>query len=269
VPSAAAPDLAARAALPINAPAVDTIAIVAALPLPAMTPNADPAELQRFSDIAHRWWDPAGAMRPLHELNPLRLDWIDRHAGLAGKRVLDVGCGGGVLSESMATRGAQVTGIDLASKLLTVAELHALESGVKVDYRLGSAEELAQKEAASYDVVTCMELLEHVPDPASTVRACAALVRPQGWVFFSTINRNPKAFAFAILGAEYLLGLLPRGTHEYAKFIRPSELAGHARAAGLAAVELTGMTYDPLRRRFALGADTDVNYLLACRRTSA
>jgi 2-polyprenyl-6-hydroxyphenyl methylase/3-demethylubiquinone-9 3-methyltransferase len=262
VPSAAAPDLAARAALPINAPAVDTIAIVAALPLPAMTPNADPAELQRFSDIAHRWWDPAGAMRPLHELNPLRLDWIDRHAGLAGKRVLDVGCGGGVLSESMATRGAQVTGIDLASKLLTVAELHALESGVKVDYRLGSAEELAQKEAASYDVVTCMELLEHVP-------ACAALVRPQGWVFFSTINRNPKAFAFAILGAEYLLGLLPRGTHEYAKFIRPSELAGHARAAGLAAVELTGMTYDPLRRRFALGADTDVNYLLACRRTSA
>jgi len=233
-----------------------------------MNTNADPAELQRFSDIAHRWWDPLGSMRPLHELNPLRLDWIDRLAGLTGKRVLDVGCGGGVLAESMATRGAQVTGIDLASKLLTVAELHALESGVKVDYRLASAEELARSEAAGFDVVTCMELLEHVPDPASVVRACAALVRPQGWVFFSTLHRNPKAFAFAIVGAEYLLGLLPRGTHEYAKFIRPSELTSHARAAGLAAVELTGMTYDPLRRRFALAADTDVNYLLACRRIS-
>jgi 2-polyprenyl-6-hydroxyphenyl methylase/3-demethylubiquinone-9 3-methyltransferase len=236
-----------------------------------MHANADPAELQRFSDIAHRWWDPQGSMRPLHELNPLRLDWIDRLASLAGKRVLDVGCGGGVLAESMAARGAQVTGIDLASKLLKVAELHALESGISVDYRLSSAEEFAHAggEVGRYDVVTCMEMLEHVPDPASVVRACAALARPDGWVFFSTINRNPKAFAFAILGAEYVLGLLPRGTHEYAKFIRPSELAAYARGAGLTLAELTGMTYNPLTRRFALAPDTDVNYLVACRRPAA
>jgi 2-polyprenyl-6-hydroxyphenyl methylase/3-demethylubiquinone-9 3-methyltransferase len=236
-----------------------------------MHANADPAELQRFSDIAHRWWDPQGSMRPLHELNPLRLDWIDRQASLAGKRVLDVGCGGGVLAESMAARGAQVTGIDLASKLLKVAELHALESGISVDYRLSSAEDFARAggESGRYDVVTCMEMLEHVPDPASVVRACAALVRPDGWVFFSTINRNPKAFAFAILGAEYVLGLLPRGTHEYAKFIRPSELAAYARGAGLTLAELTGMTYNPLTRRFALAPDTDVNYLVACRRPAA
>ena len=236
-----------------------------------MHANADPAELQRFSDIAHRWWDPQGSMRPLHELNPLRLDWIDRHASLAGKRVLDVGCGGGVLAESMAARGAQVTGIDLASKLLKVAELHALESGISVDYRLSSAEDFARAggEAGRYDVVTCMEMLEHVPDPASVVRACAALVRPDGWIFFSTINRNPKAFAFAILGAEYVLGLLPRGTHEYAKFIRPSELASYTRGAGLTLAELTGMTYNPLTRRFALAPDTDVNYLVACRRPAA
>ncbi|MDZ7653671.1 MAG: bifunctional 2-polyprenyl-6-hydroxyphenol methylase/3-demethylubiquinol 3-O-methyltransferase UbiG [Burkholderiaceae bacterium] len=236
-----------------------------------MHANADPAELQRFSDIAHRWWDPQGSMRPLHELNPLRLDWIDRLASLAGKRVLDVGCGGGVLAESMAARGAQVTGIDLASKLLKVAELHALESGISVDYRLSSAEDFAHtgREAGRYDVVTCMEMLEHVPDPASVVRACAALVRPDGWVFFSTINRNPKAFAFAILGAEYVLGLLPRGTHEYAKFIRPSEMASYARGAGLTLAELTGMTYNPLTRRFALAPDTDVNYLVACRRPVA
>jgi 2-polyprenyl-6-hydroxyphenyl methylase/3-demethylubiquinone-9 3-methyltransferase len=210
-------------------------------------------------------------MRPLHELNPLRLDWIDRLASLAGKRVLDVGCGGGVLAESMAARGAQVTGIDLASKLLKVAELHALESGISVDYRLSSAEEFAHAggEVGRYDVVTCMEMLEHVPDPASVVRACAALARPDGWVFFSTINRNPKAFAFAILGAEYVLGLLPRGTHEYAKFIRPSELAAYARGAGLTLAELTGMTYNPLTRRFALAPDTDVNYLVACRRPAA
>jgi len=230
------------------------------------TANADPAELQRFSDIAHRWWDPQGAMRPLHELNPLRLDWIDRLAALSGKGVLDVGCGGGVLAEAMARRGAQVSGIDLAAKLLKVAELHALESGVIVDYRHGTAEDLAQKEAGRYDVVTCMEMLEHVPDPASVVRACAALVRPGGWVFFSTINRNPKSFLFAIVGAEYVLGLLPRGTHEYAKFIKPSELASFARGAGLAVTELIGMTYNPLTRRFALEADTDVNYLVACRK---
>ncbi len=233
----------------------------------ATTTNADPAELQRFSDIAHRWWDPQGAMRPLHELNPLRLDWIDRAVGgLAGKAVLDVGCGGGVLAESMARKGAAVTGIDLAARLLKVAELHALETGVGVDYRHGAAEDLVQKEPGRYDVVTCMEMLEHVPDPGSVVRACAALVRPGGWVFFSTINRSPKSFLFAIVGAEYVLGLLPRGTHEYAKFIRPSELAAFVRDAGLTLSELIGMTYNPLTRRFRLEPDTDVNYLLACRR---
>jgi len=231
--------------------------------------NADPAELQRFSDIAHRWWDPQGAMRPLHELNPLRLDWIDRHAALSGRRVLDVGCGGGVLAEAMAARGAEVCGIDLATKLLKVAELHALETGVKVDYRQTSAEDLAQKEAGRYDVVTCMEMLEHVPDPASVVRACAALARPGGWVFFSTINRNPKSFLLAIVGAEYVLGLLPRGTHEYAKFLKPSELAAFTRSAGLTSDELIGMTYNPVTRRFALEADTGVNYLLACRKPAA
>lgn len=233
----------------------------------AMTANADPAELQRFADIAHRWWDPQGAMRPLHELNPLRLDWIDRHAALAGKRVLDVGCGGGVLAEAMAQKGAQVTGIDLTAKLLKVAELHALESGISVDYRHGTAEELAQKEPGRYDVVTCMEMIEHVPDPASVVRACADLVRPGGWVFFSTINRNPKSFLFAIVGAEYVLGLLPRGTHEYAKFIKPSELGRYVRDAGLTAAELIGMTYNPITRRYRLDRrDVDVNYLAAFRR---
>jgi 2-polyprenyl-6-hydroxyphenyl methylase/3-demethylubiquinone-9 3-methyltransferase len=231
-----------------------------------MTANADPAELQRFSDIAHGWWDPQGAMRPLHELNPLRLDWIDGLASLAGKRVIDVGCGGGVLAESMAARGAQVTGIDLAAKLLKVAELHALESGAAVEYRQTSAEDLAQREVGRYDVVTCMEVLEHVPDPASVVRACASLAKPGGWVFFSTINRNPKSFLFAILGAEYVLGLLPRGTHEYAKFLKPSELAAFIRNAGLTLFQITGMTYNPLTRRFSLEADTDVNYLVACRK---
>jgi 2-polyprenyl-6-hydroxyphenyl methylase/3-demethylubiquinone-9 3-methyltransferase len=230
------------------------------------TANADPAELQRFGDLAHRWWDPDGAMRPLHEINPLRLGWIDRHAGLAGKRVLDVGCGGGILAEAMAARGADVTGIDLAAKLLKVAQLHALESGARVSYRLTSAEELASSAPAAFDAVTCMEMLEHVPDPAGVVGACARLARPGGWVFFSTINRNPKSFLFAIVGAEYVLGLLPRGTHEYARFIRPSELAQWARGHGLETVELTGMTYNPLTRRAALGTDTDVNYLLACRR---
>jgi 2-polyprenyl-6-hydroxyphenyl methylase / 3-demethylubiquinone-9 3-methyltransferase len=230
--------------------------------------NVDPAELQKFSELAHRWWDPAGSFRPLHEINPLRLDWIDQRAALPGKRVLDIGCGGGILSESMSTRGADVLGIDLADKPLRVAQLHALESGARVRYRPVSAEELAHEAAASFDVVTCMEMLEHVPDPASIVAACAALVRPQGWVFFSTINRNARAFLMAIVGAEYVLGLLPRGTHEYARFIRPSELARAARAAGLQVDELCGMSYLPLSRSYRLGADTRVNYLMACKKSS-
>ena len=228
--------------------------------------NVDPAELQKFSDLAHRWWDPTGSFRPLHEINPLRLDWIDQRAVLPGKRVLDVGCGGGILSESMSVRGAEVLGIDLADKPLRVAQLHALESGARVRYRPVSAEELAQEAAASFDVVTCMEMLEHVPEPDSTVAACAALARPGGWVFFSTINRNARAFLMAILGAEYVLRLLPRGTHEYARFIRPSELAHGARAAGLDVDELLGMSYHPLTRVYRLGADTQVNYLMACRK---
>ncbi|MCA3219773.1 MAG: bifunctional 2-polyprenyl-6-hydroxyphenol methylase/3-demethylubiquinol 3-O-methyltransferase UbiG [Burkholderiales bacterium] len=231
-----------------------------------MNANADPAELQRFSDIAHRWWDPQGAMRPLHEINPVRLEWIDRAVGLAGKDVVDVGCGGGVLAEAMARKGARVLGIDLAAKLLRVAELHALETRTEVQYRQTSAEQLAAEAAGRYGVVTCMEMLEHVPDPASVVSACARLARPGGHVFFSTINRNPKSFALAIVGAEYVLNLLPRGTHEYAKFIKPSELAGFARAAGLAMSEIIGMRYNPLTRRATLGADTDVNYLMACRK---
>jgi len=233
---------------------------------PTARPNADPAELQKFGAMAHRWWDPQGDMRPLHEINPLRLDWIDRLALLAGKRVLDVGCGGGILSESMAGRGARVTGIDLSTKPLRVAQLHALESGVAVDYRESSAEALAADSPAAFDVITCMEMLEHVPDPASSVMACSRLARPGGWAFFSTINRNPKSFLLAIVGAEYVLRLLPRGTHEYAKFIRPSELAAMAREAGLEVVEILGMTYNPLTKRFALGRDTDVNYLVACRK---
>ncbi len=229
-------------------------------------PNADPAELQKFGALAHRWWDPQGDMRPLHEINPLRLDWIDRLASLAGKRVVDVGCGGGILAEAMAQRGARVTGIDLSTKPLRVAQLHALESGATVDYRERSAESLAAESPAAFDVVTCMEMLEHVPDPSSSVHACSTLARPGGWVFFSTINRNPKSFLFAIVGAEYVLRLLPRGTHEYAKFIRPSELAAMSRNAGLEVVEILGLTYNPLTRRFALGGDTDVNYLVACRK---
>jgi len=228
--------------------------------------NVDAAELQKFGALAHRWWDEQGDMRPLHEINPLRLDWIDRLAALAGKRVLDVGCGGGILAEAMAQRGARVTGIDLSTKPLRVAQLHALESGIAVDYREASAEALADESPATFEVVTCMEMLEHVPDPASSVQACSTLARPGGWVFFSTINRNPKSFLFAIVGAEYVLRLLPRGTHEYAKFIRPSELAAMARTAGLEVVEVLGMIYNPLTRRFALGRDTDVNYLVACRK---
>jgi len=232
-----------------------------------MHANADPAELQRFGDIAHRWWDPLGAMRPLHEINPVRLAWIERIAALAGKDVVDVGCGGGLLAEAMAGRGGRVLGIDLAAKLLRVAELHALESQAQVQYRQCSAEQLAAEAPGSYDVVTCMEMLEHVPDPASVVTACARLVRPGGHVFFSTINRNPKSFALAIVGAEYVLNLLPRGTHEYAKFIRPSELASYARSASLDLLETKGLEYNPFTRRYWLSRNTSVNYMLAFQKT--
>ena len=229
--------------------------------------NFDPAELAKFSALAHRWWDPTSEFKPLHEINPLRLAHIERLAGgLAGKRVLDVGCGGGILAEAMAARGATVTGIDLADKPLKVAALHGMESGSRVEYRLVAAETLAAEAPASFDVVTCMEMLEHVPTPAAIVAACAALVKPGGAVFFSTINRNPKSFLFAIVGAEYVLNLLPKGTHEYAKLIRPSELAQHCRDAGLVVTDLTGMTYNPLTKVYALGRDVDVNYLMAARR---
>ncbi|MBL8330470.1 MAG: bifunctional 2-polyprenyl-6-hydroxyphenol methylase/3-demethylubiquinol 3-O-methyltransferase UbiG [Rubrivivax sp.] len=228
--------------------------------------NVDTQELAKFSALAHRWWDPTSEFRPLHEINPLRLDWIDSLAPVKGRRIVDVGCGGGILAEAMARRGAQVTGIDLAAKPLGVARLHALEAGVDVDYREIAAEALAAEQPAAFDTVTCMEMLEHVPDPASTVRACATLIKPGGWVFFSTINRNPKSFLFAIVGAEYVLDLLPKGTHEYARFIRPSELARHVRDAGLELVATRGMGYNPFTRRYSLNADTSVNYLLACRR---
>ena len=229
--------------------------------------NADPAELAKFQALASRWWDPGSEFRPLHEINPLRLGWIDGHARLADKRVLDVGCGGGILAESMARLGARVTGIDLGEKALKVAELHGLESGVQVDYEHVAVEELAAREPAAYDVVTCMEMLEHVPDPDSVVGACARLVRPGGWVFFSTISRNPKAFLFAIVGAEYLLNLLPRGTHAFEKFIRPSELLGFARRHGLEPAGMTGMTYNPLTKAYRLVPDdVSVNYLVALRR---
>lgn len=231
-----------------------------------MNANADPLELQKFGDLAHRWWDPESEFKPLHDINPLRLDWIDREVGLVGKKVLDVGCGGGILAESMATRGALVTGIDLSDKALSVARLHLLESGQKVDYRKIAAEELADGMPDAFDIVTCLEMLEHVPDPASTVRACARLVRPGGRVFFSTINRNPKAYLFAVVGAEYVLNLLPRGTHDYTRFIRPAELARYCRDAGLAGEEVIGMTYNPFSKTYALGADTDVNYLMRTRR---
>jgi len=230
------------------------------------TANADPAELAKFSELAHRWWDPAGEFRPLHELNPLRLAWLAGHAPLAGKDVLDVGCGGGILAEAMAQQGARVTGIDLAEKPLRVAQLHLLESRLEIDYQLASAEDYAGSHAEGFDVLTCMEMLEHVPDPASAVAACARLLRPGGRAFFSTINRNPKAYALAVIGAEYVLKLLPRGTHDYARFIRPSELARWCRDAGLREVELIGMTYNPLTRRYRLGPDCDVNYLLCCAR---
>jgi len=229
--------------------------------------NADPQELAKFSELAHRWWDTESEFRPLHQINPLRLDWIDGHARLQGKRVVDIGCGGGILSDSMARRGANVLGIDLASKSLKVAELHALEAGTQdVDYREVAAETLAAEQPGAFGVVTCMEMLEHVPQPASIVNACAALVAPGGWVFFSTINRNAKAFAFAIVGAEHVLKLLPKGTHEYAKFIRPSELAQWCRDAGLELVDTRGMEYNPITQVYRLSNDTSVNYLIACRK---
>ena len=228
--------------------------------------NADPIELEKFSQLAHKWWDPNSEFKPLHEINPLRLGYIDRIAGLAGKSVLDVGCGGGILAESMAGAGAKVTGIDLAAKSLQVAQLHLLESGKQVEYRKVAVEALAAERPAQYDVVTCMEMLEHVPDPAAVVMACSQLVKPGGHVFFSTLNRNPKSYLYAILGAEYVLNLLPRGTHDYAKFIKPSELAQWCRPAGLNVTDLTGMSYNPLNKTYSLGRDTSVNYLVACQR---
>ncbi len=228
--------------------------------------NADPIELEKFSQLAHKWWDPNSEFKPLHEINPLRLGYIDHIARLSGKSVLDVGCGGGILTESMAGLGAKVTGIDLADKSLQVAKLHLLESGKQVEYRKIAVEELAAERPAQYDVVTCMEMLEHVPDPAAVVAACAKLVKPDGYVFFSTLNRNPKSYLFAILGAEYVLNLLPRGTHDFAKFIKPSELAQWCRNAGLNVSDVTGMSYNPLNKIYSLGRDSSVNYLVACQR---
>lgn len=229
--------------------------------------NADPAELAKFSELAHRWWDLESEFRPLHEINPLRLEWIDGISPLASRRVLDVGCGGGILADSMARKGADVLGIDLASKALKVAQLHALEAGTRgVKYREVSVEVLAAEQPASFDVVTCMEMLEHVPAPDSVVKACADLVKPGGWVFVSTINRSPKSFLFAIVGAEYLLGLLPRGTHEYQKMIRPSELAAYGRAASLDLMHTRGLEHNPVTRRYWLSSDTSVNYMFAFRK---
>jgi 2-polyprenyl-6-hydroxyphenyl methylase / 3-demethylubiquinone-9 3-methyltransferase len=231
--------------------------------------NFDPAELSKFNGAAPRWWDPDGEFRPLHDLNPARLDYIDARAGLAGRRVLDVGCGGGLLAEGMARRGARVTGIDLASGALEVARLHAMESGIAVEYRLVATEMLAESEPGAYDIVTCLEMLEHVPEPAAILSAISRLVRPGGDVVCSTINRNPKAFALAIVGAEYVFGLLPKGTHQYARLIRPSELARWARAAGLETIDLTGLAYNPATRAARVSADTSVNYLAHFRRPAA
>ena len=227
-----------------------------------MAINVDPQEISKFSELAHRWWDPASDFKPLHEINPLRLGWIDGLAPVAGSQVVDVGCGGGILTEAMAQCGARVKGIDLSERALKVAQLHQLESKAGVDYEKIAAEDLAAREAGRYDVVTCMELLEHVPDPASTVAACAALAAPGGHLFFSTINRNPKAYLLAIIGAEYVLRMLPRGTHDYARFIKPSELSRFCRAAGLEIRDITGMTYNPITKVYALGRDSDVNYIL-------
>ena len=234
---------------------------------PFSSANVDPAELAKFSELAHRWWDTESEFKPLHQINPLRLAWIQTLVPLHGKKVVDIGCGGGILSDAMARQGAQVLGADLAVKSLKVAQLHALEAGTQgVQYREISAEDLAQEQAGQYDVVTCMEMLEHVPNPASVVKACSALVKPGGWVFFSTLNRNPKSFLFAIVGAEYVLNLLPKGTHEYARLIKPSELADWVRANGLDVLHMKGMTYNPFTRQYALGADTDVNYLMATQK---
>jgi 2-polyprenyl-6-hydroxyphenyl methylase / 3-demethylubiquinone-9 3-methyltransferase len=232
-----------------------------------VAPNADPAELAKFSALAHRWWDPESEFRPLHEINPLRLDWIDRLAGgFHGKRVVDIGCGGGILTEAMAARGARVTGIDLSDKALGVARLHQLESGADVDYRLIAPEALASEAPGTFDVVTCMEMLEHVPSPAAVIAAGAVLVKPGGVLALSTLNRNPKSYLFAVIGAEYLLQLLPKGTHDWARFLKPAEVAAWARRAGLDALELIGMTYNPLTRRYRLERDTSVNYLMAFRK---
>jgi 2-polyprenyl-6-hydroxyphenyl methylase/3-demethylubiquinone-9 3-methyltransferase len=224
--------------------------------------NFDTAELNKFSDLAHKWWDKTSEFKPLHDINPLRLNYVNDLVPLSGKAVLDVGCGGGILSESMAEMGAIVTGIDLGEKALKVAQFHSLESGAKVDYQLLAVEELAENQPSSFDVVTCLEMLEHVPDPSSVINACAKLVKPNGHVFFSTINRNPKSYLFAVIGAEYILNLLPRGTHDYAKFIKPSELASWARLAGLSLEDQIGMSYNPITQSYRLGSDVSVNYLV-------
>jgi len=234
-----------------------------------MTQNVDLSELEKFSALASKWWDPNSEFRPLHQINPLRLDWIDGICPLAGQKVIDVGCGGGILAESMARKGATVKGIDLAEKSIGVAKLHGLESGVAVDYEVVATEAIADREPAQYDLVTCMEMLEHVPDPSAVVAACAKLAKPGATLVFSTLNRNPKSFLFAIVGAEYILKLLPKGTHEYAKFIKPSELASYARAAGLELRQLIGMTYNPITKVYALNRDTDVNYIMAFTRPAA
>jgi 2-polyprenyl-6-hydroxyphenyl methylase / 3-demethylubiquinone-9 3-methyltransferase len=230
--------------------------------------NVDQAEIEKFDSLAHRWWDPAGEFKPLHDINPLRLEWIERHAALAGKRVLDVGCGGGILAESMARLGAQVTGIDLSEKALRVAQLHLVQSKLNVRYEKAMVEDYAAAHPGKFDALTCMELLEHVPEPAGMVAACARLVRPGGQIFFSTINRNAKAYLFAVVGAEYVLGLLPKGTHDYQRFIKPSELARWSRDSGLRLEEVIGMTYNPLTQRYSLGADCDVNYLMRLSRNA-
>jgi len=226
--------------------------------------NADQTEIEKFSALAHRWWDPTSEFKPLHAINPLRLDWIQKHAELTGKKVLDVGCGGGILTESMAKVGAQAKGIDLSEKALKVADLHSLETGIAVKYEYISAENLASKEAGQYDVVTCMEMLEHVPEPLSIIQSCSRLVKPGGKVFFSTLNRNPKSYLLAIIGAEYILKMLPKGTHDYKKFIKPSELGNYLREANLEMNEIIGLSYNPITQVYSLGRDTDVNYLVAC-----
>lgn len=232
------------------------------------TSNADPHELDKFGEVAHRWWDPNSEFRPLHDINPARVAWIDGNAGLKGKQVLDVGCGGGLLSEGMAALGAQVTGIDLSERALSIARLHLYESGHAIDYRLISAEAMAEEAPSRFDHVTCLEMLEHVPDPASTIAACARLVKPGGQIFLSTINRNPKAYLLAVVGAEYIFNLLPRGTHDYTRFLKPAELARLCRSAGLEVLEITGLRYNPLKRDASIGGDTDVNYLLRARRNA-